>query len=222
MSPAELSKAVELRVREGTARSRAGKATAKKIIQAARELLTQRGHAQFSMRNVAEAAGLHLANVQYYFPRREDLIHALFIDTGNRYQAAYEKILASAPDDPVRRFEIVLRYNIRDIMKRKTRQFFIQLWALLDELDGHTGRLLRELYAFDIAQLSELIAQMHPDLSAAEIERRATLLAAFIEGLMVVHGSRSIRKADGVKLSDQAFATGVSIANGAGSALPET
>ena len=73
-------------VREGTALSPAGKATAKRIIDAARDLITERGNTQFSMRNVAEHAGLHLANVQYYFPRRDDLVHA-FDTARNRPQS---------------------------------------------------------------------------------------------------------------------------------------
>ncbi len=207
-------------VRKGTALSPAGKATAKRIIDAARDLITERGNTQFSMRNVAEHAGLHLANVQYYFPRRDDLVHALFIDTAERYQAAYEKCLATAPDDPFERFKIILRYNMRDVMNRKTRQFFIQLWPLLESLDGHTGRLLREFYAIDIAQLGELISQMNPTVPRDEIERRATLLAAFIEGLLVVHVAQSGRKSDRDALIEHAFAVGLSIANGAGSTKP--
>ena len=68
--------------RAGTAKHRAGKATAQKILDAARDLLTERGQSNFSMRNVAEAAGLHLANVQYYYPKRDDLVRAMLLDTG--------------------------------------------------------------------------------------------------------------------------------------------
>ena len=89
--------------RSGTAKHRAGQATVTKILQAARTLLTERGHSDFSMRNVADAAGVHLANVQYYFPRRDDLVQALLIDTGDRYRALYEQALHGVADDPIER-----------------------------------------------------------------------------------------------------------------------
>jgi len=174
----------------------------------------KRGYAQFSMRNVAAKAGLHLANVQYYFPRRNDLVHALLLDTGERYRASYAACLEGAPSAPVERFRIILRWNMQDITTRATRQFFIQLWALLCVLDGHSGRLLDELYAIDIAQLGERIDEMHPGLSNREIQHRATILAAMIEGLMVVRGSHSAQERAMARLIERAFAVGVQIAHG--------
>jgi AcrR family transcriptional regulator len=202
--------------RSGTATSRIGKATARRIIEGARELLMKRGYAQFSMRNVAAKSGLHLANVQYYFPRRDDLVHALLLDTGERYRAAYAACLEGAPSSPVERFRIILRWNMRDITTRATRQFFIQLWALLSVLDGHSGRLLDELYAIDIAQLGERIAEMHPKLPPQEIRRRAMVLAAMIEGMMVVRGSRSANEPEMARLIERVFGVGLQIANGMG------
>lgn len=201
--------------RVGTAKHKAGKATAQKILDAARDLLTERGHSGFSMRNVADAAGLHLANVQYYYPQRDDLVRAMLIDTGLRYQALYDAALDDAPTDPVERFERIIQVNLDDIMSRETRQFFIQFWSLLDGMDRHSGRLLDDLYAIDISQLSASIAAMHPITPRDEIERRATLLAAMIEGLMVVRGTgqRLTRKTR--KLLDQAQKTAFAIANGA-------
>jgi len=201
-------------VRSGTARHPGGKATAKRIISAAREVLTEQGQSNFSMRNVAELAGLHLANVQYYFPKRDDLARALLIDTGERYRALYDDALELAPADPVERFKCVVRVNLDDIMNRQTRQFFIQFWSLLDGMDRHSGRLLGELYAIDIQQLSDTIGAMHPRTGAEEIERRATLLAAMIEGLMVVRGAGTRRTPKIRKLLDQAYKIALAIANG--------
>ena len=67
--------------------SEQGKATAQRVIDAARELLMTKGHAQFSVRNVAAQAELHLANVQYYFPTRDDLVRAIVKDIDARYRA---------------------------------------------------------------------------------------------------------------------------------------
>lgn len=175
-------------VRRGTATRKAGRETADRLVAAARELLETKNYERFSMRNVAERAGVSLANLQYYFPRREDLAKALFNDIADRYTAAYEECLTRAPADPVERFRLVLRWNMEDIGKKSTRQFFIQLWALLGSLDDFTGRYLRELYAVDIEQLGEHIGAIHAGMDAREIRQRATLIAAMIEGLMVVTG----------------------------------
>ena len=202
-------------VRKGTATRRAGKATARKIVAAARELLTRDGYAQFSMRNVADAAGLHLANLQYYFPKRDDLVRAILADTADQYQAGYERALRGASDDPVERFRIVLRYQIEDIFSAKTRQFFVQLWALLSTIDGASGELLGELYAYDIGPLSECIRAMDAQLKKAEADQRARLLAGMIEGLMIVRGTVAKNTASGRDLFDKAYQLGLAIATGA-------
>ena len=200
-------------VRKGTATRSAGKATAKKILAAARDLLMQEGYAQFSMRNVARSAGLHLANLQYYFPTRSDLVHALLANTRDLYIDAYEQLLEGVTDDPVRRFKIVLKYQLEDIFVAETRQFFVQLWALLSTEES-ADELLGELYSYDIEALGEIIRAMEPELSAAVIRQRATLLAGTIEGLMIVRGQLGRKDESGEALLDAAYRLGFEIATG--------
>jgi len=202
-------------VRSGTGTRRSGQAAVRRILRSAHALLAKGGgDAQFSMRNVAARAGLHLANIQYYFPTRDALLDALFQDIGVRYREAYRRCLERAGADRTARFAAVLNFNLEDIGKRTTRRYFIQLWALLDALDGNSGRRLKELYAIDIEQLSERIHELDEQASAAAVRRRATLLAAMIEGLMVVQGAHSADAKETRKLTDEARELGFAIASG--------
>jgi AcrR family transcriptional regulator len=193
---------------------RANNETAARIVLAARELLMNEGYAQFSMRNVAARAGVHLANVQYYFKTREDLVRALLDDTGARYRASYDALRASTPADGMARFEAVVDFNLQDIATWETRRYFIQLWALLATIDGHSGSLMSDLYAIDIQQLSECIAELAPDTDAAEVRRRASVLAAMIEGMVVVRGAHSRSAAELERLMKRARAVAMQIALG--------
>jgi AcrR family transcriptional regulator len=193
---------------------RLGNETAGRIVLAARELLMSEGYAQFSMRNVAARAGVRLANVQYYYKTREDLVRALLEDTGARYRATYDELRASAPEDRIARFRAVIDFNLKDIATWETRRYFIQLWALLTEVDGHSGSLMNDLYAIDIQQLSEFIAELVPDTEPAEIRRRATLLASMIEGMVVVRGAHSRSPTELKKLTARAHAVAMQIALG--------
>lgn len=172
--------------KRGTATRRAGKATAAKLVEAARDMLASENFERFSLRAVADRAGVSLANLQYYFPRKEDLARALYLDVGERYRVAYAACLAAAPDEPGARLEAVLRWNMEDIARPATQQFFIQLWTLLGSLDDFQGAWIRELYAIDITQLSEHIQALEPAPGEREARRRATLIAALIEGLMLL------------------------------------
>lgn len=199
-------------VRRGTATRRAGKETSAKLVEAARQFLESDSYENFSMRSVADHAGVSLANLQYYFPRREDLANALFVEIGNRYQAAYDSFLKDLPTSPVERFKRVIQYQFEDILEKKTRQFFIQFWALLGSMDGFEGRYFGELYGIDVRQLSEHIAAMSPQVPAEEIRRRATLIAGMIEGLMVVMGETHKNSKDMAVLQQSVVDAAMSIA----------
>jgi AcrR family transcriptional regulator len=203
-----------MQVKRRRAADRASNDTAQRIVLAARELLMNEGYAQFSMRTVAARAGVHLANVQYYFKTREDLVRALLEDTGARYRASYDELLASAPADRTARFEAVIDFNLRDIATWETRKYFIQLWALLATIDGRTSGLMDELYAIDIQQLGECIAELVPGTDPVEIRRRASLLAAVIEGMVVVRSAHSRSPSELKKLMARAHGLALQIALG--------
>ncbi|MEM9532115.1 MAG: TetR/AcrR family transcriptional regulator [Pseudomonadota bacterium] len=180
----------ELKTRTGTATRRGGQRKAELIVAAAREVLRHKGSAGFSLRAVADAAGVRLANVQYYFPQREDLVRALFAAVADEYETLYKTALAQVSDCPRKRMEAVLRLNFSNICEPETRHFFLQLWALLDRLDADDGPLLRKFYHYDIDQLKRHIRALDPGAAESDLEIRANLLAALIEGSMVVWGNQ--------------------------------
>jgi AcrR family transcriptional regulator len=193
---------------------RRGNPTAQRLLDAAREVLTRDGSAAFSVRNVAQEAQLRLATVQYYFPTRDELVRAMMRDTESRYRAAYEKCLARVPAKPLERFKAILRFNLKDVANPVTRRWIMQMWALLSTLDAQSGTLLDEFYDMDVAALSTYIAELCPGTAAAEIRRRATLLGAMLEGLVVVRGAHSSSPAELKRLSTLAEQLGVQIARG--------
>lgn len=172
--------------KRGTATRRAGKATAARLVDAAHDMLSSENLERFTLRAVADRAGVSLANLQYYFPRKEDLARALYLDVGERYRTAYADCLAAAPREPRARLTAVLRWNMEDITRPATQQFFIQLWTLLGSLDDFQGAYIKALYAIDIQQLGEHIQAWQPQLPDAEARQRATLIASLIEGLMLL------------------------------------
>jgi len=205
---------MQVKTKRAATGRRAGNDTAARIVLAARELLMTQGYAQFSMRNVAARAGLHLANVQYYYKTREALVKALLDDTGERYRSSYQELRARGPTDREARFKAVVEFNLKDIATSETRRYFIQLWALLTEIDGRAGHLMNDLYAIDIQQLSDCIADLVPDTDAAEVRRRASILAAMIEGMVVVRGAHSRNPAELKKLMARAQGMAMQIALG--------
>ena len=80
--------------RRGTATRKAGQRTAAIIVDAALDVIGGEARVAFSLRAVAEQAGVSLANLQYYYPSRDDLLRAMFAEFGRRYSAACEAALS--------------------------------------------------------------------------------------------------------------------------------
>jgi AcrR family transcriptional regulator len=170
-----------------TGASSKGRERIASILAAARTVLIEKDYTQFSLRNVAATAGIHLSNLQYYFPSRETLIHALMNDVVREYDARYEERFALLPSMPHPRFVAMLDYLIEDIHEPRTRRFFVQLWALLERADGAApGTLLAELYGAHIDGLTAYVAQLNPGLTPGRCRQRAAMIAAMIEGMMLM------------------------------------
>ncbi len=182
--------------RSGTAIRAKGQRRVNEILQAARDILVEDGYTQFSLRNVAGRAGIHLSNLQYYFSGKDELIHGLLEFIAGSYEDKYEEIFRELPEDPATRFEAVLRYLVSDIANPGTRRFFIQLWALLESSDAHSGVLLNELYALQLNYLTDLVHKVNPQLSPGKVQQRAAMISAMIEGMMLMLGDADEKTAD--------------------------
>lgn len=184
-SPAPLPTAVARRRTEPS--SRKGRERVSEILNAARRVLVEKDYTQFSLRNIAASAGMHLSNLQYYLPTREAVIHALVEHVVRTYDARYEEKFRDLPATPYPRFIAILDFLIEDIRDPETRRFFIQLWALLESSDNtQGGTLLNELYAKHIDNIAGYIAELNPALSRSERQQRAAMIAAMIDGMMLM------------------------------------
>lgn len=172
--------------RDGTAISAKGQKRVKDILNAARHVLIEDGYSQFSLRNISGRAGIHLSNLQYYFPGKNKLIQGLVYFIGKEYEENYQALFVNQPNDPRIRFEIVINYLLSDIKDAKTRRFFIQLWALLESFDAHSSVLLNKLYSLQISQMNTLIASINPVLSKGKLQQRSAMISAMIEGMMLM------------------------------------
>lgn len=75
-----------------------GQIARQRILREAETLLAARGFHGTSMRDVAESAGIALANVVYHFPRKEQL-HAAVLDG---IAAVLSERMRRSPSDPIR------------------------------------------------------------------------------------------------------------------------
>ena len=165
----------------------------RQILEISRELVAESGFEAFSLRKVANTAGIHLKTLQYYFSTRQSLIHATLEDTYTLYRSAVEEIIhrESASED---QFRAYIRYLLSDQKDRQTAGFFYQLWARA-HTDPDTNTMMEKMYANHTRTLESLIRPLVPESQTDQCRTRAIMVAALIEGMMLFigHGKNESR-----------------------------
>lgn len=159
------------------------------ILDAARSVFMELGYSRFTMRKVAAAAGISLGNLNYHFPRKDDLLKALLETIFNAYIAEFERRRTAAGASPSLQLAAVLEFWIDDLLSPQTTTFFPELWALSNH-DPHVADMTDRLYQGARAPLLALLPQINPALEPRAVERLALLMCASMEGLTVFAGYR--------------------------------
>ena len=148
------------------------------ILLRARKLLTEQGLESFSLRRVAEAAGIKLGSLQYHYATKSALMQALVERELDWYRTELLHVVAENNDSPKDTLVAVIQFLVEEA--KKDARFDFQLWALAaydsmarDALDQYLF-LYREF-------LAELIADMNPDLSESTCWARAAIISTTLE-----------------------------------------
>ena len=167
--------------------TRKGRERARHIGERAVEGFLDQGYAQFTVRAVAEAAGVSSGNLNYYFPRKSDLLQAMVEHVIDGYLAEFERRRRGVPAAPQAQLERVLAFWIDDLGTTRTTRFFPELWALANH-DREAARLMEYVYERARGVLVELLREAHPQLDRDTVDLVTILMSATMEGLTLFAG----------------------------------
>src|SRR6478672_790293 len=89
------------------------------IIEAAEKLFADKGFAGTSVRDIAEAAGVNLAMISYYFGSKEKLMEAMFTTRGQYLRIQLENILHNKDLSPIQKMEKLIDDYVDRIFKKQ-------------------------------------------------------------------------------------------------------
>jgi AcrR family transcriptional regulator len=89
------------------------------IMEAAEKLFADKGFAGTSVRDIAEAAGVNLAMISYYFGSKEKLMEAMFSHRGQFFRIQLENILHNKELTPMQKVEKLIDDYIDRIFKKQ-------------------------------------------------------------------------------------------------------
>lgn len=182
-----------------------GQARADAILVAAKQLLTEHGYGEMTMRQVADKVGISLSNVQHYFPSREDLLKAVLTSVMESYDPAFAGAL-SADISPREKLVAVLRYLLADIKNPDTEKLFVEIWSMATRQPS-AREIFDLMYTHHRKNLATFIAASNPTLPERHVQLRAALVAMQIEGLMLLISDSKPKHAELEGIEDECIAS---------------
>lgn len=177
-------------LRPGAAAFSKGRRQVERILQAAREVFAEGGVESFSMNRVAARADLRLSHVQYYFPRRANLVHGLlqsqfgvFNQEMDEWLEGLEKGERSPRGCLLRAVDIVYEFG-RDPASTAILQ---NAWAM-SGYDPEIAEVLDGFYVRYREVISQLIQAANPALRGSRLQLVTAVVISILDGETVLAG----------------------------------
>jgi len=126
-----------------------------KIIESAETLFADRGFDGTSVRDIAEAAGINLAMVSYYFGSKEKLFEAMFAHRSQAFKLQLENMIQNKELEPMEKVEQLIDQYI---MKLTSQQCFHRI-MVREQMMNHNGFIASQIHALKTRNQS-LIKQL--------------------------------------------------------------
>jgi AcrR family transcriptional regulator len=169
------------------------------VLDAAMSVLIDEGSAGFSMRKVAERAGIRIGNLQYYFPTRADLMRGLCERIAARFAQRAVAALEEAAT-PEARLLAVVDVHLTDLDDALGSIPVWEMWAMAAH-DRSIAIVMLDFYQELLDLLTRCVRDVRPRLSAGRARHVATLIVALVEGsgLFDAHGRPSRGRFGGLR-----------------------
>lgn len=158
------------------------------IVATVRDMIADEGYQAVSLRAVAARCNVSLSAVQHHYPDKNDLFKEVIDSILVEYDQSYEKAILTSEGDPERRLRRFMEFLIcKDIKDRRSSGFFYELWHLAQR-DEFVASGMSRLYDAQMSRVREMVHAINPELTDADALRRAAVITATADGLMLTLG----------------------------------
>ena len=166
--------------------------TIEQILDAAQQVLITSGYAGFTLRLVAQSAGISPGNLTYHFPRKNILLRALIKRLLDVYLCQLDTLLSS-PNVPIEKeVEMLVHFALMDSVEEKTVRVSRELWALALH-DDVIRDAADDFYDELMERLVNMLQRSRPHVDIAAIRELVHFLLLLVEGTTVLFGTRRER-----------------------------
>jgi AcrR family transcriptional regulator len=160
------------------------------IVCAAANVLASEGYANFTHTRVAKEVGILPSGLQHYFPMHEDLLRSTISALLMSYQDRYSEMGKRSDKPAIQRLCEIVADAFEESCDSRASRFSFEIFALAQH-SPIAYELITRIYSTYRRIFVDLVREIDPFASARQCLARATLIAAQMEGVMVVFTYRS-------------------------------
>lgn len=136
--------------------------TRARILAEARTVFARRGHAQASLREIAEAVGIKTPSLYAHFPSKEALYEAVYAEVVAEHTAFFDELVRTSADlEPLPRLHHLLS-GIGLYYRDRHDEHEFSMRAAVDEY-GAAGQQLRRIFLDSESTLAAAVRQAYDD-----------------------------------------------------------
>lgn len=184
------------------------------IVSTAASLLATEGRANFTQARVAKELGTLVSSLQHYFATVDDLLQAAIIKALlTAYHDRYAEIGTRNGKPPMDRLCEIFEGLFEEVCDVRLRRFSFETFALARHSEW-TYELVKNMYNKYRSIVADLIREIDTSATARECLTRATLIAAQLEGTMILVSAGKKQPTDILRISKVTRAVVIHIARG--------
>jgi AcrR family transcriptional regulator len=153
------------------------------VLSLARRQVLESGLERLTLRSLAEALGMTLGNLQYYFPSRDDLLEAILRSEAATDLEAFRSVVASGSDGSADPAE-----DLRTAVVALAGRWYAlngSVYLPIAVRAIHDARfvdVIREIWESFYAELTPLVRRLDLTASPTEARSRAMLIVMLLDG----------------------------------------
>ncbi|HZO24052.1 MAG TPA: TetR/AcrR family transcriptional regulator [Steroidobacteraceae bacterium] len=165
-----------------------GERTRIEILRAAKRVLATHGYAHFTLRRVANEAGLTVGNLAYHYPSKRNLVRALIMLLIEEYRAQIVARMRVAPSRSPVAFRSLVAWLMRDSASAQTSRLFREFWTIALR-DPFIAKAVDRFYGEVQETASQHLRHNFPNLPPASCRAIVQLMGIISEGSNVLYGT---------------------------------
>jgi len=155
---------------------------------AAYKVVSQKGYNSFTIADIAQAAGLSVGLIHYYFKNKQELLLHVFKETQNDVSRHLQAELAKAPD-PQGKLEIFIDESF--LLFQREKDYFYLLFEFWTEINRNKAieKMVQRLYQAYREELSAILKNgiREKVFRELDIQYTATLCVSMVQHTIIQH-----------------------------------